>query len=123
MPLSGQSIHTFFIILEHMLLSDAGNIDPEEIYCETVRESESIKTLLAEEQQLLVDFLRAGIETRRIRTADQAMVALKEITDVLNDHGIHPVIMRKNAVRRAKQIRQTDRIDHDLLCEVEIVKN
>ncbi len=113
-------IYSVFIILQHMLLSDAADVGDDDFSSDIIRSGKSVGELGSEEQQLLVDLLRNGIETRRIDTADKGIAELDTIISVLNDRGIHPVIIRKNAVRRAKEIREKDRIIESLLCDVEI---
>lgn len=114
-------IFSVFIIAQHLLLSDADIADADDLSCESIRESRSAVKLSEDEQQLLIGFLRSGLDTRKIDTADKAIEELDILIEVLNDHGIHPILIQKNARRIAAQIREKDRIDPALLCEVELV--
>lgn len=113
-------LYSVFMILQRLLLSDAGAVDEGQLSCETIRADRHVAALTADEQDMLVELLRLGIDTRRIDTADKLIDALDQAIEVLSDRGIHPIILRKNARRIAEQIRKNEKIDPELLCEVDI---
>lgn len=109
-------IYSAFIILQKMLLSDAG--DYKSRSCELIKESKSVASLHEPEQNLLVQFMRDGIESRKYETVEEMIDGLERVIRVLRNLGVDEVIIKKHAEEKAREIREKNRFIPEMLCEV-----
>lgn len=109
-------IYSALIILQKLLLRDAGAY--QYLTCERITNSQSVSSLTKTEQEMLVSFLKNGIELRKYKTAEETMEELERMIRVLKNIGVDEAIIKKHAERKAKEIAGEGRIDPDLLCSV-----
>ena len=109
-------IYSALIILQKLLLRDAGTY--QYLTCEMIEKSQSVSSLTKTEQDMLVSFLKDGIERRKYKTAEETIEELERMIRVLKNVGVDEVIIKKRAERKAREIAGEGRIDPDLLCTV-----
>ncbi len=84
------------------------------------RDSRSLRALSRPEREELIRIVEKGCEQNpsfRYATAEELEGDLKSLKDIIDDLGVHPVIMRKRATERAQTLGQGIRTE--LLCTPE----